>query len=142
MTFGWALQTKTGGEYRIEGLGIVSGNQDTNNSNTIQNTAGSMNGFVRNNGNAPFVQKVIFIAAHGNSINDISRYSSDQHCLGLRYTNQNGNNLGIINAELTSFDTTVGSFGFTLSVTYTKGPTFGNTDIFNENLVVLYTAYK
>ena len=32
MTFGWALQTKTGEEYRIEGPGIVDGDQDTNNS--------------------------------------------------------------------------------------------------------------
>jgi hypothetical protein len=125
----------------IENFNTDGSNQGGRNDNTIQNTAGTMNGFVRKDG-ANFVQNVIFIAAHGNSINDISRYSSDEHCLGLRYTNQNGNNLGIINAALTSFDTTVDSFGFTLNVGYIKGPATSNTDIFNENLVVLYTAYK
>ena len=124
----------------IESFPTSGDNQDKGNSNTIQNTAGSMNGFVRNDGTTNFLQQVIFIAAHGNSINDISRYASNEHCLGLRYTNQNGENLGIINAALTSFDTDDTSFGFTLEVNYTKGN--GNNDIFDENLIVFYTAHK
>ncbi|MFQ3306496.1 MAG: hypothetical protein ACI9JT_001754 [Polaribacter sp.] len=124
----------------IESFPTSNDNQASRNSNTIQNTAGSMNGFVRNDGTANFLQQVIFIAAHGNSINDISRYASNTHCLGLRYTNQNGQNLGIINAALTSFDTNGPSFGFTLDVNYIKGT--GNNDIFDENLIVFYTAHK
>jgi hypothetical protein len=129
----------------IEAFPTSGDNQDGNNSNTIQNTAGSMNGFVRNDGTASFLQQVIFIAAHGNSINDISRYASNQHCLGLRYTNQNGDNLGIINATLASFDTNNTSFGFTLNVKYSRGDfSLGNnfTDIFDENLIVFYTAHR
>ena len=124
----------------IESFPTSDDNQDRGNSNTIQNTAGSMNGFVRNDSTANFLQQVIFIAAHGNSINDISRYASNTHCLGLRYTNQNGENLGIINATLASFDTIGTSFGFTLDVHYFKEN--GNNDIFDENLIVFYTAHK
>jgi hypothetical protein len=72
-----------------------------------------MNGLVRNNGTANFLQNIIFIAAHSKLINLIYRY--------------------ITNKQLTIF-------GFTLEVNYTKGN--GNNDIFDENLIVFYTAHK
>jgi hypothetical protein len=139
----------------IEYFPTNGSNQDRKNSNSIQNTAGTMNGFVRSDGNLGMLQQVIFIAAHGNSINNISRYASNEHCLGLRYSNQNGENLGIINAVFTSFDTNLSNFGFTLNVNYIKGtspsPNFiggllfgsnSNDEIFGENLIVFYTANK
>lgn len=133
----------------IEDFPTDDSNQEAPASNSIQNTAGNMNGFVRNNGTAGFLQNVIFIATHGNSMNNISRYSSSAHCLGLRYSNNNGENLGVINAELISFDTNASNFGFTLNVNYYRGTsdTFANSspfinDIYEENLIVLFTAYK
>jgi hypothetical protein len=55
----------------IEDLTTDTSIQDQNNSVTIKNTRGSMHGFVRNNGTANFLQNVIFIAAHRNSINNV-----------------------------------------------------------------------
>ncbi|MFD1063182.1 hypothetical protein ACFQ1Q_07975 [Winogradskyella litorisediminis] len=111
-----------------------------NNTNLLENTAGTMNGFARND-SGTINQAVIFIGAHGNSINDISRYSNNTQCIGLRYTTQNGDNNGVISASLSTFDTN----GFTINVTYTEG-TFGNAgvqdDILDESVIVLYTAYR
>jgi hypothetical protein len=75
-----------------------------------------MNGLVRNYKTANFIQNVIFIAAHSNSINDIYRY--------------------IFNKQLTIF-------GFTLDIHCFRRT--GNNNfiaIFNENLIVFYTAHK
>lgn len=66
--------------------------------------------------------KLFILGGHGNSINDISRYASNSNCIGVRYGNQNGDDLGKITAYLSSFNTN----GFTLSVSYTLG-TVGNT---------------
>lgn len=111
-----------------------------NNSNLLENTHGTMNGFARSDAGA-ISQAVIYVGAHGNSVNDITRYSNDAQCIGMRYTTQNGDNNGVIAATLTSFDTD----GFTLDVTYTLG-TFGNAgvqdDILDEAVIVLYTAYR
>jgi hypothetical protein len=85
-----------------------------------------MNGFARDEG-ASIAHQVIYVGGHGNSINDISRFASDSHCIGLRYGNQNGNNLGITSARVTSFN----ADGFTL-----------NTDRFADGVVVLFTAYR
>lgn len=131
----------------IQNLSENGSNEDGPNGNTINNTFGSMNGFVRSNANStPSQQHVIFIGGNGSSINDISRYSSNSHCIGLRYTNNNGINLGIINASLASFDTNAAnSYGFTLSVNYilgTDGTTAQNSKILLEDVMVLFTAYK
>jgi hypothetical protein len=130
-------------------------NDKQGNTNSIQNTAGTMNGFVRNDDNLGIIQQVIFIGTHGRSTNNISRYASNSNCLGLRYTNKNGENLGVINAVLTSFDTNLSSFGFSLNINYIKGTSpnsgfiggllFGsnsNDEIFNENLIVFFTVCK
>lgn len=67
--------------------------------------------------------------------------------MGLRYANQDSDNMGVISAVLDEFgDISVEGYnGFTLDITYTLG-TSGNTnrdnDILNEDLIVLYTAYK
>ena len=130
----------------IQSLSENGSNSDGPNSDTINNTFGSMNGSVRSDANSNPNQRVIFIGGNGNSINDISRYSSNSHCIGLRYTNQNGFNLGIINASLTSFDTNAAnSYGFTLSVNYilgTDGTTAENSNILSQSVMVLFTAYK
>lgn len=114
----------------IESLNINSDNGVGNNNSGINNSFGTMHGFARNNG-ATVTQQVIYLGGSGNSINDISRYSSNSNCIGLRYGNQNGNNLGVINASLTSFNTD----GFSINVSKS-----GSTN--PESVVVLYTAYR
>ncbi|WP_233898670.1 hypothetical protein [Tenacibaculum piscium] len=126
----------------IESFDTDSKNSDRRNSNTLQNSFGTMNGFARYDKTpATTTQSVIFVGGSGNSINDISRLSSNSNCIGLRYTNNNGNDLGKIMGNLTSFN----NDGFTINVKYTLG-TSGNTTnkqlIFKESLIVLYTAYK
>lgn len=136
----------------VESLDLNSdGNgQDNLNNNIrgINNSYGTMNGFARLNNDGSITQQVIYIGGHANSINDISRFSSSSNCLGLRYGDQNGRNLGVITGSLTSFTAN----GFTINVTYTNGvvtsistnPTLNvqPTDVQNEDVVVLYTAYK
>jgi len=114
----------------VESLNIDSDNAVGNNDNTLQNSFGTMNGFARDDSGTT-VQQVIYVGGSGASINDISRYASSSNCIGLRCGNQNGDNLGKTTASFTSFDTN----GFTINVTRTLTAV-------NENLVVLYTAYK
>ncbi|UAB81703.1 hypothetical protein INR76_02805 [Marixanthomonas sp. SCSIO 43207] len=101
----------------------------SNNNNTKENTFGSMKGFARVDPTVPsgISQQVIFNGGSGNSINNISRYASSSHCIGLRYTNNNGDNLGLTNASLTSFL----SNGFRLDVS-----------TLTDNVVVIYEAYR
>ncbi|WP_167341953.1 hypothetical protein [Nonlabens sp. SY33080] len=131
----------------IESDNIAADNGVGNNARGISNSYGTSNGFARNNGGS-IVQQSIYVGGHGNSINDISRYSSSSNCVGIRYGDQNGSNLGIIEASLTNFTTN----GFTVNATYTNGDiTINNTnpvlnvqpaDVNNEAIVVLFTAYK
>jgi|TARA_B110000014_G_C20117078_1_gene590320 hypothetical protein len=96
------------------------------NNNGIPNTFGSTNGYAIEISGV-INEQCIFIGGNANSINDITRYASNSHCLGLRYANQNGNSLGKTTATLTSFDTN----GFTL-----------NIDQYSDGVIVLYEAYK
>ena len=131
----------------IESLNIDTDSGTGNNDRGINNSHGTMNGFVNNVG-ATLVQQVIFIGAHGNSINDISRYASSGNCIGVRYGDQNGSSLGKIEGAFNGFT----ADGFTINVNYTNGIiTVNNTnplidvqpgDINNEALLVLYTAYE
>ena len=114
----------------VESLNIDSDNAVGNNNNTLQNSFGTMNGFARDDGGST-TQQVIYIGGNGNSINNISRYASSSNCIGLRYGNQNGDDVGKITASFTSFD----SNGFTINITRSFLAR-------NENLVILYTAYK
>ena len=114
----------------------------------IANSFGVMNGFARRNNNNLISQQAIFIGGTGNSIDNISRYASNKNCIGVRFGNQKGRSLGKIEASLTSFN----SDGFELSVVYTNGVVSENnndpsrpvrpTDVINEGLLVLFTAYK
>ncbi|WP_233885063.1 hypothetical protein [Tenacibaculum piscium] len=126
----------------IESFDTDSKNSDRRNSNTLQNSFGTMNGFARYDKTpATTTQSVIFVGGSGNSINDISRLSSNSNCIGLRYGDKDAIDLGKIMGNLTSFN----NDGFTINVKYTLG-TSGNTTnkqlIFKESLIVLYTAYK
>ncbi|MFC5045431.1 hypothetical protein ACFSTE_17975 [Aquimarina hainanensis] len=127
----------------VEDFTINADNGSTNNDRGIRNSFGTMNGFARDDGGA-IAQQCIYVGGHGNSINDISRFASNTQAIGVRYGDQNGNSLGIITGAVTAFTAN----GFTLNVTYTNG-TITNaaqnvlpTDINNEGLVVLYTAYR
>ncbi len=132
----------------IDSLDSLDDDNDTgNNDRGIDNSFGTMNGFTRND-NTPPTQQVIYVGGSGNSINDISRYASSSNCIAIRYSDQNGNSLGKITANLHSFNTD----GFTINVTYTNGDITVNNgnslvdvqpeDVLNEKIVVLFTAYK
>jgi len=110
----------------VEDFNLNSDNGIRNNERGIANSYGSMNGFARDEGGS-IAHQVIYVGGHGNSINDISRFASSNHCIGLRYGNQNGDNLGITSARVTSFN----ADGFTI-----------NTDRFADGIVVLFTAYR
>lgn len=112
-----------------------NGDNASNNSNTLINSFGTMNGFA-NNSTGTLVQQVIYVGGSGNSINDIGWFSDDRRCIGVRYGNQNGDNLGVIEGTLSAFTTV----GFNIDIDYN---TVGNPTLLrNEKLVVLYTAYK
>ena len=114
----------------VESLNIDSDNGVGNNINTLQNSFGTMNGFARDNGGS-VTQQVIYVGGNGNSINDISRYASSVNCIGLRYGNNNGDDVGKITASFSSFT----GDGFTINVVRSALAS-------NENLVILYTAYR
>ena len=118
----------------IETLNVNADNSVGNNNNTSNNSFGTMNGFARGAGTTIDQQQVIYLGANGNSINDISRFASSNHAIGIRYGNQNGNNLGVITGEVTEFT----SNGFEIVITYTNG----SQNISGEDLVVLFTAYR
>ena len=109
----------------VETLDLNSDNGIRNNERGIANSFGTTNGFARNDSGS-IVQQCISIGAHGNSINDISRFASSSHCIGIRYGDQNGNLLGLTTASLSSFNVD----GFTI-----------NVDSVADNIVVLYHAY-
>ncbi|WP_026708170.1 hypothetical protein [Flavobacterium frigidarium] len=105
--------------------------------NDINNSFGTMNGVARQSSSTTISQQVIYIGGSGQSINNISRFSSSSNCIGLRYGNQDAANLGKITASMTSFNAN----GFTLNVKYTAAAS-GNTAVLGENVIVLFTAYK
>lgn len=109
----------------VETLNLDSSGSNINNKD---NSFGTTNGFARDN-NGSITQQFIYLGGSGESINNISRYSSSSNCIGLRYSNQDGNPFGRTLASLTSFN----SDGFTINV---------SSQLANENVVVLYTAYK
>lgn len=133
----------------VESLSISADNGVGDNARGIYNSYGSMNGFV-NNSSGTLQQQVIYVGGHGNSINDISRYASSAHCIGIRYGDQNGRSLGRISGAFDAFT----ADGFTINVTYVNGVVSSNTtstnltlrvrpdDVQNEDIVVLYTAYR
>lgn len=98
----------------------------SNNSNTIANAFHSMTGYAKDN-SGTITQQVIGVGGNGTSINDISRYSNPTQCIGIRYGNQNGDNLGLTTASLTEFR----SDGFRINV---------NNRV--DNLLIIYTAYE
>lgn len=122
----------------IEGVDI---NNNESGSSDLDNSFGSSEGFARKDATST-VQYFSYVGgSDGIGIRNTSRYSLINHCLGLRYSDQDGNDLGRITVKLESFD----SDGFTLNAVYAQG-TVGDeankNEIFNENLLVIYTAYK
>jgi len=110
----------------VEDFNIDSDNGTRNNETGLPNAYGSMKGFARDD-NGSITEQVIFNGGSGNSINDISRYASDSHSIGVRYANQNGDKLGLTSATVTAFTST----GFTL-----------NTDNYADGVVVIYEAHR
>lgn len=110
----------------VEGYNVNSANGAGQNNNGYNNVFGTSIGYATNYGGS-INQQVIFIGASGNSINDISKYASSSRAIGIRYSNQNGNSLGLTAASVTSFNTD----GFTINVTDYK-----------DHIVVIYEAYR
>lgn len=110
----------------IETANINSDNAVGNNDSGLANSFGSMTGFARDD-NGTTVQQVIYVGGSGNSINDISRYASSNHCIGIRYGNQNGDALGLLTARVTSFT----SDGFVI-----------NVDNYIDGILVIYEAHR
>lgn len=110
----------------VEDFNLDSDNGTRNNETGLPNAYGSMKGFARDD-NGSITEQVIFNGGSGNSINDISRYASDSHSIGVRYANQNGDKLGLTTATVTAFTST----GFTL-----------NTDNYADGVVVIYKAHR
>ncbi|SFR32000.1 hypothetical protein SAMN04490243_0405, partial [Robiginitalea myxolifaciens] len=110
----------------VDSFNLNADNGIRNNERGLENSYGSMNGFVQDTGSG-LNQQVIYVGGHGNSINDISRYASNSHCIGLRYGNQNGDNLGLTTARVTSLN----SDGFTVEA-----------DQFADGVIVMFQAYR
>lgn len=110
----------------VESYNINLDNGVGNNNGTFQNAFGSCTGYATNYGGS-ISQQVIYVGGSGNSINNISRYASSSRAIGIRYSNQNGNNLGLTAASVTNFN----ADGFTINVSN-----------HTENIVVLYEAHK
>ena len=110
----------------IENYTIDANNQVGNNNNGIANSFGGMTGYATTSG-SNINQQCIYNGGSGASINNISRYASATHAIGVRYGDKNGVSLGKTTAILTSLNTN----GFTL-----------NVDNKSDNLVVIYEAYK
>jgi len=110
----------------VDAVNLNADNQVGNNNNTLQNSFGYMTGFAQNS-NGTITQQVISGGGNGNSINDISRFASNSHCIGIRYGNQNGDQVGLLTASMVSFN----SDGFTIS-----------SNRRDDALVIIYTAYK
>jgi len=111
----------------VETPNINADNGVANNTNTVANAFGYMKGFARKDGAISITEQVIYGGGSGTSINDISRYASNSHSIGLRYSNQNGDNLGLTTARVISFNTD----GFTIA-----------TDNFTDGILVIYEAYR
>ena len=115
------------GHANVESYNLDDDNEMNQNNHTgISNSFASMNGYATNYNNI-IAQQVIALGAHGNSINDISRYASDSHAIGIRYGNQNGDLLGRTTASVTEFSST----GFKV-----------NVDQFADCVVILFEAYR
>lgn len=110
----------------VETNNLNSDNGVGNNNSGLANAFGMMSGYASNFGGS-IAQQVMYIGGSGNSINDISRYASSSHAIGIRYSNQNGDSLGLTNASLSSFN----SNGFTLNVTN-----------HSDDILVIYEAYR
>ncbi len=131
----------------IESFGLNDPGSAGTNTNTLQNAFGTSHGYARDDGNPTPTQGTIFVGGSGSSINSISRYSSNSQCIGVRFSNNNANNLGVISGVLNTFDfdSVTSTGGFSFNITYTIGTTGNNNrndDVLNENLVVFYTAYR
>jgi hypothetical protein len=110
----------------VDAVTLNADNGVGNNNTGINNSYGYMKGYAQVSGST-FTEQVICGGGSGNSINDISRYASNIHCIGVRYGDQNGSSLGITSAEFVSFD----DDGFTV-----------NVDSRADNLLVMFTAYR
>jgi len=90
---------------------------------SVDNSASQMTGFARDDG----TRQATGNAASGNSINKIRRFSTNSNAILLEYAGQDGNNIGTLQGDVTSFD----SLGFTVDIAS-----------YSQNEVVIYTAYK
>lgn len=110
----------------VDAFTLNADNQVGNNQNVLSNAFGYMRGYAQETAVGTIEQQVIYGGGSGASINDISRYASPLHCIGLRYSNNNGDSFGITSAILTSFT----ADGFVLDVDSAIDP-----------VVIIYEAF-
>lgn len=110
----------------VENYNLNSDNGVGDNNGTFQNSFGYMYGYAKQESGAT-LQQVINGGGSANSINDTSRYDSSSRCIGIRFSSDDGDSLGLTTATLTGFN----SNGFTL-----------NVDNYRDSLVIMFTAYK
>ena len=118
------------GHPNIETLNVNAAGVTPSNLPITDNNFGTMNGFARND-NGTTVQQVIYIGGNASSINNSSRFASSANCIGIKYGDRDAIELGLLTSTLTSFT----ADGFTLNTSATG-------DAINEDLVVMFTAYK
>jgi len=90
---------------------------------SVDNSASQMTGIARDDG----TRQAIGNAATGNSINKIRRFSSDSKVILMEYATADGNNIGTLDGDVTSFD----ADGFTVNINSVP-----------QTEVVIYTAYR
>jgi hypothetical protein len=110
----------------VESTSLNSDNGVANNASTIENAFGTMTGYARND-NGTINQQIIYGGGSGNSINDISRYANNSQCIGIRYSNINGDSFGLTTANLVTFT----ADGFTINISERI-----------DDVLVMYTAFR
>lgn len=110
----------------VDTLVLSADNEIADNDASKDNVFGSMKGYVQEY-NGSVTQQSIFIGGSGRSINDISRFAQNTHCIGLRYCNTNGDNLGETKASFVSFQ----DDGFIINVTSAV-----------DDVLILFTAHR
>jgi len=110
----------------VDNFNLQGDSGGNNNANNKENFHGSMRGYAQQT-DTGIEQQVIFNGGSGSSINDISRYASNSHCVGIRYANNNGESPVYTTASLASFN----ADGFTLTL-----------DNKADNVLIIYEAYR
>ena len=110
-------------EFHGEAVGGQNVDRGNGSGSSINNYQGSFSGTARSDGH----RQVVHSGGSGNSINSTSHYSSTTNCIAIRYAGQDGELLGRLLGDVSSFN----SNGFTVNISE-----------FAQNEVITFTAYR